>query len=124
MSKEGSGLHFPTSRLVMSYYRQRPGQVINYHDAAVDLAIPENRVNAACSRIVLRYPRYGLRREGSGEYVFRPDLELTAAPLPETPEPPKSGPSGQMFEEVGQTADGTIVIRDEKGQLWKIGEVL
>jgi hypothetical protein len=69
------------TRRMLAYYRERPGEVIHYADAADDLGIPKATANAAIGRIATRYPEMGFKRTGpQGHYVF-----LSNAPGPEKP---------------------------------------
>jgi hypothetical protein len=64
----------PTTRKVLDYYRNRPGEIIFYGDAADDLGLARNRVNAAINRVAKTYPEMGFRRSGmAGHYVFLSD---------------------------------------------------
>jgi len=104
---------------VMRYMRAHPGTITHYTDVAKDLNIDDKRVNACLGSVVRDKPNYGVRREGSGQYVYRPNLET---------EVPKNGagstPVGQMYELVGTSKDGVPIVRDESGTLWRLSERL
>lgn len=109
----------PTTRIVLKYMRNHAGEVMHYADVAADLSLEESTVNASMARMVLRHPEYGVVREGSGQYVFYKSREGAE---PVDVEPERTGP--MMYEEVGQTSAGVIIVRDEKGVLYSLGAVL
>lgn len=108
-----------TTRKVLAYYRARPGQTIHYKDVAEDIpgSTPAN-VNASLSRVVAKHPEYGFERHGAGNYVYLRDKE-------NMPKEEKEIPAHkQIFEGVGITKDGSRIVRDENGVLWKLSERL
>jgi hypothetical protein len=106
---------------VLRYMRAKPGQYLYFRDIAADLNQDIAKVNNSLSQVVRSHPEYGVRRVGQGQYVFKPELQgeevTTEAPVDERPET-------HMYEGVGVTQDGTRVIRDENGVLWKLSERL
>lgn len=105
---------------VLRYMRGKPGQIIHYSDVAGDLQMDEKNVNAVLARVVSKHPEYGMDRKGSGQYVFDPSKVLV---LPKT-ESTKPTIVGSMYEGVGVTKDGTRIVRDEDGTIWKLSERL
>ena len=105
-----------STNLILKYYRSKPGQIIHYTDAADELHIDEAGANAALSRVVANHPEDGFRRVGSGQYIFRPNLVMEEMQDP----PQKTTPT--MLEMVGNTKGGKIVVRDENGTLYTLGE--
>jgi hypothetical protein len=97
----------------IKYLRDRPGQVIHYTDISDGIGEGRDdpnigRVNAALARVVRQFPERGIRREGSGHYTYRPDLDVRPARPGETPIGPKPG---DLFEVVGRV-NGAVVVRD------------
>lgn len=102
----------PTRLLAVTYLRKRPGQICHYRDIAADLSYegePQN-ISTALSRVVRDYPTYGIRREGSGSYVYRPNLETDEKKQPVETE-------NTMWELVGNV-EGLRLLKDEAGDLW------
>jgi hypothetical protein len=104
---------------VMRYMRTHPGTIIHYTDIAKDLNIDDKRVNACLGSVVRDKPNYGVRREGSGQYVYRPHLETEEAARNNAASAPTFG---QMYEHVGTSKDGVPIVRDETGTLWRLSE--
>lgn len=102
-----------TRLMALTYLRKRPGQVCHYKDIAADLNYQgeAQNISTALSRIVRDYPSYGVRREGAGGYVYRPNLETD----PETKEPVVQ--KDEYWELVGNI-EGMRLLKDESGDLW------
>jgi hypothetical protein len=62
----------------------------------------------------------GIRRIGMGQYIFKPEFQMNTE-IPE-PEPKKEDP--MYYEYVGQTQDGTIIVRDENSVLYRLSDRL
>jgi hypothetical protein len=97
----------------VKYLRDRPGQIIHYTDVSDGLGLgrcePDlGRVNAALARVAREFPERGIRREGAGHYVYRPDQDTAPARPGEIPTGPKPG---DLFECVGRVS-GAVVVRD------------
>lgn len=101
----------PTRLLALTYLRKRPGQVCHYKDIAADIAYQgeAQNISTALSRIVRDYPSYGVRREGAGGYVYRPNLAVD--------EKTEQVEVNTMWELVGNI-EGLRLLKDETGDLW------
>lgn len=108
-----------TTNDVLRYMRARPGQILLYGDVAADINQPRQNVNNALVRAVKAHPEWGIERRGSGQYVFLPEKQTDT-----TPEPEKESPTQSLYEGVGVTKDGTRIVRDTEGVLWKLSERL
>lgn len=106
-----------TANQTLKYMRNHPGQVYHYSDVAEVLQIDKDSVNAALARCVKTHPEYGIGRLGAGQYQFDPSKQH--APVEQS-----KGAVGQMFEAIGQTQSGVIIVRGEDGILRKLGDVL
>ena len=110
-------------RRVRRYYQERPGHVVHFADAAEELGLKKEVVNAFLARLVLKRPQDGFRRHGSGQYVYVPSL-LDAKPEPEPgPEPLPEGTyrPGDLFEYVGKFR-GVPIVRGNDDVLWPLGD--
>lgn len=107
-----------TSRNAIQYLRANANIGVHYIDVATAIHAPKTNVNNALVRCVNKYPEVGIRRIGMGQYIFKPEYQ---EPEPE-PEPEKIIPL--MYEFVGQAQDGTLIVRDEAGILYKLSERL
>jgi hypothetical protein len=59
-------------RHVLKFMREHEGVIMHYKDVAE--AMHESKAdntNAALARLVKVHPEYGIRRHGSGQYVYR-----------------------------------------------------
>ena len=102
------------TRKVLAYYRTKAGQLVHYADAASDLGMEKQNVNASLARMNVRHPEAGIRREGlAGHYVWRQS---------QTVAPPVQEPETRYFEKVGTTRSGEIVVRDENGRLFRLAD--
>lgn len=107
-----------TTPKVLAYLQRHPGVIMYYKDIAADLSIANAaNANSALVRMAKVHPEYGVRRKGSGMYVF-----LTADAKAPVVLQKQAGP--MMYEEVGTTRAGDVIVRDEKGMLWKLSEQL
>lgn len=106
-----------TSLLVMRFMRTKAGQVMHYSDIAIEVGLPGTLVNTALVRAVSKHPEWGIRRMARGEYVFKPELQDIVQDIVQTK-------VSQMYESVGQTKDGTIIVRDEEWILYRLAEKL
>jgi hypothetical protein len=105
------------SRKVFAYYRTKAGQLIHYADAAQELGFDKTPVNATLNRAHTRHPEMGIRREGmAGHYVYRSNLVTDPPKAPER--------ETLLYEKVGLTTEGDIVVRDENGRLYKLATQL
>jgi hypothetical protein len=108
-----------TSLAVLRYMRSKPGLIMHYSDVASDLNVNASNVNSCLVRCVTRNPEYGITREGQGQYLFSPDKQGKKSEAT-----PDATPMGEVYELVGQSKDGTRVVRDSTGVLWKLTERL
>jgi hypothetical protein len=99
--------------------RANPNVGVHYVDVAVAIHAPKSHVNNALVRLVNKHPEMGIRRIGMGQYIFKPEFQLNGN---EPPEPEKANP--MYYEFVGTTQDGTIIVRDEEGILYKLSDRL
>lgn len=132
--------HNGTSHRLYEYYRKSPGIPIHYRDAAETLGIQPNRANAALGHLE-RKPDMPIVRTGqrgfyafapTGQYVgpeIRPEPESVApkpAPVPfGTVDIVQSKPETfipEIYEFVGRSKSGTILVKSEDGQLYKLTE--
>ena len=112
-----------TSRAVMSWMQKHPGEIHHYNDirfaiATEGLDVSPPAIAAVLAKLVKKYPERGITRTGAGLYMFRVADQRAPAPV----EPEKRAP--MMYEEVGITQAGDVVVRDEKGMLWKLNGAL
>src|ERR1700746_2534326 len=113
-----------TSRAVMSWMAKHPGakphttQKFALATAAGALDVSPPAIAAVLAKLVKKYPERGITRTGAGLYMFRVADQRAPAPV----EPEKRAP--MMYEEVGITQAGDVVVRDEKGMLWKLNGAL
>jgi hypothetical protein len=92
--------------------------VFHYSEVAEAIKADEKNINAALVRAVAKHPEWGIERVGSGQYRY-----LVARATAE-PEKVQSNPTGEMFEKVGTTADGTIIVRNESGVLYRLADMV
>jgi len=96
----------------IKFLRDRPGKVIHYGDITEGMGLPREephmgRINAGLSRTAREHPERGIRREGSGYYVYRPELD--GAP---NTRGRSTGPApGDLYEVVGKVGN-VIIVRD------------
>ena len=102
-----------------AYYRARPGQVFHYTEVAEAIKADERLVNAALARAVVKHPEWGIERVGAGQYRY---LMTKATAQPEVAKAPPD--NSEMFEKVGTTADGTIIVRNESGVLYRLSDMV
>ncbi len=98
-----------TARAARRHLIDRPGQQIHYRDIAAALEVGPERVNAALSRWSLQHPEQGITRSAPGTYIYKAE-RVVLPPLP--PMPPDGPKPGDLFEVVGSTEDGSVVVRD------------
>jgi hypothetical protein len=108
----------PTTLETLRYMRQHPGLTMHYTDIAKEISISPEYVSAALVRMNATHPEFGVRRVASGQYKYSPADEVFANQRPPVE------PIGKMYEKVGVTKNGAIVIKDEDGVLWMIQEML
>ena len=112
-----------SSRAVLRYMRTKNGQIENYADIAEALRLSPPTVNSALARIVRNHPEYGIRRIGSGQYLFKADLVNEATATVKESEPKQLTP-GDLFEFVGSFSNGELVIRNPSdNRLYKLTEL-
>ena len=104
----------------MRYMRNRPGQIIHYSDVAADVNLTNTQVNSALGYAVAKHPEWGIERRGSGQYVFLPEKQKDSPP----DKPAAEDPTQSVYEGVGVTKDGSRIIRDTNGVLWKLSDRL
>jgi hypothetical protein len=104
----------------IQYMRANSGIGVHYIDVAVAVHAHKSQVNNALTRIVNKHPEMGIRRLAMGQYIFKPEYQNGEKPVT-TPEPVKTY---SMYEGIGHTQDGTIIVRDEEGVLYKLSERL
>lgn len=111
-----------THKAVLKWMQMHPGEIHHYKDIANALGgnFTIFGINASLARMVKYHPDYGVTREGSGLYLYR--VGAVKAPQALAPEPKREGP--MMYEEVGTTQSGDVIVRDEKGVLWKLSGAL
>jgi hypothetical protein len=115
-----SAVRSTTSPDAIRYMRANAGIGVHYIDVANAIHAPKTHVNNALVRVVNKHPEMGIRRIGMGQYIFKPDYQMNGAE-PE-PEPKKEEP--MYYEFVGQTQDGTIIVRDENSVLYRLSDKL
>jgi hypothetical protein len=94
------------------------GEIVHFNDIAADIHLEPDKVAAAMVRMTNAHPEYGVSRTTRGFYIFRVADVDNRAPV----EPEKRAP--MMYEEVGTTQAGAIVVRDEKGMLYRLDGAL
>jgi hypothetical protein len=100
--------------MVLGFLHEHPAQIHHYTDIAHELGLGAKSVKAALVRMVNIHPEYGVTFSSPrGCYMFRQvDRVIHDKKQP------------MMYEEVGITQDGAIIVRDEKGLLYKLSGVL
>lgn len=111
-----------TSQDAIRYMRANANIGVHYIDVATAIHAPKANVNNALVRVVNRHPEMGIRRIGMGQYIFKPEFQLNGNEPTAEPEVKEEIP--QMYEFVGQTRDGTIIVRDENSILYRLAERL
>lgn len=109
-----------TSADAIRYMRANPNIGVHYLDVATAIHAPKTHVNNALVRLVKSHPEIGVRRIGMGQYIFKTEYQMNG-PDPE-PEPIKESP--MYYEYIGQAQDGTIIVRDEAGILYRLSDKL
>lgn len=124
-----------------NYLKERPGQVLHYMDIAEALNWDPQSVSTTLGRMVRFHPEFGVRRVGNeqhgnrtGQYIYRSDLvglEDASAVLngqritePVTPQESLPDTTPNLYEQVGTTVNGEIIVRDTDGFLWRLAEKL
>lgn len=116
-----------TTADVIRYMRANANIGVHYTDVATAVHAPKTAVNNSLTRLVTMRPEMGIRRIGMGQYIFKPEFQLSPDTLKTKPEPEPAQelpPSYAIYEEVGKTQDGTIIVRDEGGTLFKLSDKL
>jgi hypothetical protein len=109
-----------TSQDAIRYMRANANVGVHYVDVATAIHAPKTHVNNALVRVVNKHPEMGIRRIGMGQYIFKPEYQMNGA----AQEPEITKPTPMVYEYVGQAKDGTIIVRDEEGVLYKLAERL
>ncbi|MGI0133942.1 MAG: hypothetical protein ACREBW_03170 [Candidatus Micrarchaeaceae archaeon] len=101
-----------------AFLRARPGQLFHYSEVAEAIKADPKNTNAALVRAVASHPDWGIERSGSGHYRY-----LIAKSSAE-PAKPSANDAGEMFEKVGTTMDGNIIVRNESGVLYRLADMV
>lgn len=93
---------------VMQYLESHPGKTLHLGDMAADLNLTNMQVSTAISFIRRDGSLHEVEQVGKGIYRYRPT---------------NGKPSSELYEKVGVTKTGALVIQDENGRLYKAEEL-
>lgn len=99
---------------LLKYLLEHPMEVV-FLDTLVEIAEGKtNGVQSAMHNLVKNIPQIE-RMVGGKAWRWNPDVTESTG----QPEPANAQPTRRMFEEIGQTREGDLVIQDDTGTLYR-----
>jgi biotin operon repressor len=98
---------------VMEHFQKAPGSIIFVGELASRLNVSETQVQECIATILRQNDMPGLQVEARGRsWRYRPEAA-----------PKEANSSKRMFEEIGPARDGSIIIQDDGGKLYRAQEL-
>lgn len=98
----------PLKADIMAYFDKKPGQTVYLKDIATDLKLTEVQVQSAISGIIR-------------EEMMPLEVVMRGRAWCYRPQPGRNGakPGNLVFEAIGKTREGDLVLQGEDSSLWK-----
>lgn len=104
---------------VLTFFEKNPGMAIYVEDLVKDTGYTRTQIQASIYNLI-KSGLYDLTSEAHGQIWRYRGLKRES---PRYSEENKRSNGRRLFEEVGSTKKGTIVIQDEKGNLFEANEL-
>jgi hypothetical protein len=100
---------------LMEYFQKSPGLVQYVNDLAKNFGVNEHQMQECIAGIIRGNDLPGLAVEIRGRsWCYKPTVPKSA---------PTTAREKRMFEEIGETRDGSIIMQDEGGKLYSAKEL-
>lgn len=102
---------------VVEHFQKAPGVPQYVNDLSKAFAVSEHQIQECVAGIIRNNSLPGLTCEIRGRsWMYRPQATEAADPNPRKP-------SARMFEEIGETRDGSVIIQDDAGKIYRAQEL-
>lgn len=104
--------------IVIEHFQKAPGIPQYVNDLAKALSSSEEKIQECIAGIIRTNSLPGLTCEIRGRsWMYRPQATEAADPNPRKQLP------ARMFEEIGETRDGSVIIQDDAGKIYRAQEL-